>query len=249
MKRKGKPPPRISTVVEGLDTSIIIDPWRLHMTLGIMALEPDESLTSASEGTVVVPDVSASTNALDLTKLVTESLSCDSSKGGTTPKEAVTQPLRLERVRVAPASANTLRPPRKTIISALELLTSLKPSISDILSGSNGVEIPLEILNVFNTERMRVPNAKPSIISHVEDPNIAVEKGGIRKEEGADVGAGVLFLGSRQGQAQNGERRKLERVCGKYLNPECIGSSIQPDYLLTITNQNLFIKLSKKRVI
>ena len=67
-KREGKPPPRISTGIERLGTSIIIDPQRLHMMLGIMALEPDEPSMSVSEGTVVVPDDSAFTNALDLTK-------------------------------------------------------------------------------------------------------------------------------------------------------------------------------------
>lgn len=68
------------------------------MMLGIMALEPDEPSMSVSEGTVVVPDDSAFTNALDLTKsdhnmAVMESLPCDSSKGESISKETVTEPL------------------------------------------------------------------------------------------------------------------------------------------------------------
>jgi hypothetical protein len=162
------------------------------MTLGVMALEPDEPSTSVSQGTVVLPGDSSSTTT-----------------------EPVTEPLEQAAAEGSP-SADTPSPPRKTVTSALELLTSLKPSISDILSGSNGVEIPLGILHVFNTERMRVPNAKPGAPSIVEDLNSAIEKGSTRNEEEADVGAGVLFLGPRQGQVQNDdERRKLQRVCGK----------------------------------
>jgi hypothetical protein len=222
-KRKGKPlPPRISTVVEGLDTSIVIDPWRLHMTLGVMALEPDETTPiAASESPVIVPE-SSSTNPLDLGKsdrdmAVTDSLPCNSSKR-VISQETVTEPLDQTTVEEATSPGpNTSTLPRKTITSALELLTSLKPTISDILSGSHGVEIPLDILHVFSTERMRGPNTKPAAASrpHIEDANNPVKKNSTLQEEGTDVGAGVLFLGPRQGQPPNDDRRKLERVCGK----------------------------------
>ncbi|KAF8175548.1 hypothetical protein BJ912DRAFT_1147050 [Pholiota molesta] len=36
---KGKRPLRVSSIVDGLDSSIVIDPRRLHMTLGVMALQ------------------------------------------------------------------------------------------------------------------------------------------------------------------------------------------------------------------
>ena len=73
--------------------------------------------------------------------------------------------------------------------------------------------------------------ATRSIVSHVEDPNIAVEKGSIRKR--VDIDAGVLFHGPCKGQPQNDERRKLERVCGKVpqpvFTPQGLESSIQPN--------------------
>jgi len=208
-------------VVEGLDTSIVIDPWRLHMTLGVMALEPDETPIAASECPVIVPD-SSSTNFLDPAKsdrdmAVTDPLPCNPPKVDIS-QETVTEPLDQTTVEESTSpGTDTPTLPRKTITSALALLKSLKPTISDILSGSNGVEIPLEILHVFNTERMRGPNTKPGTVSrpHIDDPNSAVEKPSTCKEESTDVGAGVLFLGPRQGQPPNDDRRKLERVCGK----------------------------------
>lgn len=218
-KKKGKPPPpRISTVVEGLDTSIVIDPWRLHMTLGVMALELDETPIAASESPVIVP-YSSSTNPLDLGKsdrdmAVTDSLLSER----VISQETVTEPLDQPTVEEATSPGpDTPTLSRKTITSALELLTSLKPTISDILSGSDGVEIPLDILHVFNTERMRGPNTKPGAAGrpHIEDANNPVEKSSTVKKEGTDVGAGVLFLGPRQRQPPNDDRRKLERVCGK----------------------------------
>ncbi|KIM37152.1 hypothetical protein M413DRAFT_31091 [Hebeloma cylindrosporum] len=200
-KGKGKPSPRISTVIEGLDTSILIDPRRLHMTLGVMALEPDVPSPSASE--VLIPD-SCPTNG-DMA--VTDSVSCDPSKSEAIPKEII-----AEEVSVADNPSR----PRKTVASALELLTSLKPSISDILLGSSGVDVPLEILNVFDTRRMRGgPSIKPADAIN-EDPTIPIEQSDIPDDkEGIDeiVGAGVLFLGPREGRPQNDdERSKLERV-------------------------------------
>jgi len=196
------------------------------MTLGVMALEPDEPPVSisASEGTVV--EESTPMNPLELTEYHQEmEVTCDPANGEFISKEDIPESLEQSTIvdsTSSSTSAKTPSPPRKTITSALALLTSLKPSISEILSGSNGVEIPLEILHVFNTERIRGPkNTKSGAIaghpidSLVQDPNTALPQKG--NEEGADVnvGAGVLFLGPREVQLQNDERRKLERVCGK----------------------------------
>jgi len=160
-------------------------------------------------------------NPLEVTKCDQEmEVTCDPSSGESISKENVPESLEQSTIVDSTSiSAKNPSPPRKTITSALALLTSLKPSISDILSGSNGVGIPLEILHVFNTERMK--NTKSGAIaghpigSHVKDPNTALPERG--SEEGTDVnvGAGVLFLGPRKVQPQNDERRKLERICGK----------------------------------
>ena len=47
IKGAAKGNPAVSSLIDGLDTSIIIDPRRLHLTLGVMSLEPvDQSLTT-----------------------------------------------------------------------------------------------------------------------------------------------------------------------------------------------------------
>jgi hypothetical protein len=40
---------RKSSLVEGFDSSILIDPRRLHMTLGVMALEQDDDSVEPTE--------------------------------------------------------------------------------------------------------------------------------------------------------------------------------------------------------
>jgi len=114
-------------------------------------LEPEETSTAAAEGTGIVhqlPTVpySSSTSPLSVT---------DASPCGPSPRQAVS------RGAVAGSSRHTPTRPRKTVKSALNLLSSLKENISDILSGSDGVEVPLEVLDVFGTEPMRRPSTKP----------------------------------------------------------------------------------------
>lgn len=120
--------------MEGLDSSIVIDPVRMHMTLGVMALEVDDVGTSSRRG--------------------------------------------------------------KTPASALALLASLSPQISQILNGDKGVKVPLEVVDVLKTEKIR--------------------QGGPRDNE--NIGAGVLFLGPREitTNTMDGERRKLMDVCGTH---------------------------------
>lgn len=183
------------------------------MTLGIVALEPEETSTAAAEGTGIVhqsPPVpySSSTSPLSVT---------DASPCGPSPRQAVSRGAVAGSSRhIIEGSKSSAHTPRKTVKSALNLLSSLKETISDILSGSDGVEVPLEVLDVFGTEPMRRPSTKPGaagsmMISRVVDPNLAVADG--NKEEEVGVGAGVLFLGLGQIQTENEERRKLERVC------------------------------------
>ena len=117
--------------MEGLDSTIVIDPVRMHLTLGVMALESEDD---------------------------------------------------------AAAVAGTSSQHPKTVSTALALLASLSPRISQILDGERGVKIPLDVLDVLKTEKMR--NGKD-------------EK----------IGAGVLFLGPQE-SAISPERRKLRDVCG-----------------------------------
>lgn len=130
---------RTSPYVEGLDSSIVIDPVRMHMTLGVMALESEDA---------------------------------DKSHEG----------------------PGTLSHQRKTVSTALALLSSLSPQISQILNDEKGIGVPLEVLDVLKTEKM--PSSKTG--------------------EGENIGAGVLFLGPRESSrhTMSDERRKLMDVCG-----------------------------------
>ena len=168
-----------SSLVEGLDSSILIDPRRLHMTLGVMALEQDD-------------------DSVDITKA---------------PETTTAQ----------------LRFPKKTVSSALYLLNSLKPRISEILQFGKGVKVPLEIMHVLKTEKMRL-NTKGN-----------QGEGGYRKEEASGrkrngisedgrgggsgpynviqekeaIGAGVLYIAPEiKNQSANMDLRKLIQVSG-----------------------------------
>lgn len=135
---------RTSPHVEGLDSSIVIDPVRMHMTLGVMTLE--------AEGNDVVAN----------------------DEGGETSSHQ-----------------------RKTVSTALALLASLSTQVSQILEGEKGVKVPLEVLDVFKTEKLRTRGPRES-------------------GEDEKVGAGVLFVGPRESSriTMDDERRKLMDVCG-----------------------------------
>ena len=82
---------------------------------------------------------------------------------------------------------------RRTVSTALALLASLSSQITEILNGEKGVKVPLEVLDVMKTEKMRTKVPR----------------------ETENVGAGVLFLGPRESSRNNmdDERRKLMDVC------------------------------------
>jgi len=87
---------------------------------------------------------------------------------------------------------------RKTVSTALTLLASLSTQISQILEGEKGVKVPLEVLDVFKTEKLRT-------------------KGGPRESGKIEnIGAHLLFLGPRESSriTMDDERRKLMDVCG-----------------------------------
>ena len=121
-----------SSLVKGLDSSILIDPRRLHMTLGVMALEQDdESLKKLTQGpTMTIPSISLPTNPSLLTQ----------SQPFLSPASAPTTPLGAK--------------PEKTVSTALYLLHSLKPRISEILNCDKGIKIPLEVMHVLKTQNM-----------------------------------------------------------------------------------------------
>ncbi|TEB27248.1 hypothetical protein FA13DRAFT_1736636 [Coprinellus micaceus] len=111
--------------IAGLNGSIVIDPRRLHLTLGVMALEEEEgpAPTSASH-TARSP-----------------------GQRGPHPADSVfTDP----STRTTPTDPSHHPPiePKRTITSALVLLRSLRPQISTILAGAR-VKFPLEKMDVF----------------------------------------------------------------------------------------------------
>lgn len=109
--------------ISGLDPTIVIDPRRLHITLGVMALDKEEEADTLNQ-------------------------EANSANPTTEPDPSAT-----------PADAP---PAKKTVATALELLTSLKPRITSILSHTSSsstssaeaatrhsVQIPLNHLDVF----------------------------------------------------------------------------------------------------
>jgi len=150
---------------------------------------------------------------------------------------------RLSRLQIKGSSLPSPRTPR-TIDTALSLLASLKPRITEILNGSKGVDVPLEVLDVMKTEKIRVQKNEFTRASEVRssvDPeesgkgeldaskegNVSSNVDGRPPEESVpgtpkrvepQVGAGVLFLGPSHVPAQNQDegRRKLMTICGSF---------------------------------
>ena len=168
-----------SSLVEGLDSSIIIDPRRMHMTLGVMALEQDNDSVEPTE----VPET-------------------------TTPQGHL---------------------PKKTVSSALYLLDSLKPRISEILQCDKGIKVPLEVMHVLKTEKMRLntkenqgegrdrkeeaSGRKRNRISEDERRGDSGPYNDMQEKEA--IGAGVLYISPEiKNQAVNTDLRKLIQVSG-----------------------------------
>ncbi|KDR77687.1 hypothetical protein GALMADRAFT_209962 [Galerina marginata CBS 339.88] len=220
-KRKVTPSP----IVQGLDTSIVIDPRRMHMTLGVMALslevdDPEAKANSAPDDPVTTPPSSVPTTLRavslnqtmqvdgegasrlsipNLTSLPQDPTAIHSQMEMEAEQRPIVQSVvaptlnaptasELERqseLEAATLTSNPISPPKqKTIASALALLASLKPRISEILGGSKGVCVPLEVMDVMKTERMRI---RPT--NQAREP---IGKGKEKeKEVGGDAGGGV----------------------------------------------------------
>ena len=168
-----------SSLVEGLDSSILIDPRRLHMTLGVMALEQDDDSvhpTEASETSIAQGHL-----------------------------------------------------PKKTVSSALYLLNSLKPRISEILKFDKGIKVPLEIMHVLKTEKMR-SNTKGNQVGGEDrkEEKSGRKQNGISEDgrrdgsepydvikEKGPIGAGVLYIAPEiENQSVDIDLRKLVQVTG-----------------------------------
>jgi len=183
---------RHSPIVEGLDSTIVIDPVRMHITLGVMALAPDAA-----------PDKSPAERSLS-----------PSAMGTPGPNQAVGNPLSPTSTSTPGGTVGLANMPEastasslRTVSTALILLRSLRPRISEILDGTKGVKVPLEILDVLKAERMRRKNQQnDKSLRDVANPGVE------------EVGAGVLFIGPAD--ASNGvldeEGRKLTEVCGMF---------------------------------
>ncbi|PPQ64972.1 hypothetical protein CVT24_008160 [Panaeolus cyanescens] len=186
---RGKP--RISTLIEGLDSTILIDPIRMHMTLGVMTLETDDP-----PQTETVDQSSTGPEPEGITQEAATAPSGDQSTS--TPSDTLEQP-----------------PPRRTIATTLELLKSLQPRIMEILDGEKAVHVPLDHLDVLKTERMRPkkgkdaqqPVAGDSVATGVATTDAPAEE---VKEK---VGAGVLFLGPSHDYHKDETGRKLKEIC------------------------------------
>ena len=167
-----------SSLVEGLDSSILIDPRRLHMTLGVMALEQDDDSVDPADA----PEISATQDHL----------------------------------------------PKKTVSSALYLLNSLKPRISEILQFDKGIKVPLEILHVLKTQKIRVnTKGNKGVGGDRKEEASGTKRDGIAEDERRGdsgpyvipekkaIGAGVLYIAPEiKNQAVNIDLRKLIQVSG-----------------------------------
>ncbi|KAF8172721.1 hypothetical protein BJ912DRAFT_1148040 [Pholiota molesta] len=225
---KGKRPLRVSSIVDGLDSSIVIDPRRLHMTLGVMALQK-EPIPPAAAPTVEVPAPPRPT-------LPTPSTPTPTAPPTNSTSDDASQMIPAEHhdPEVSP-TPEPAEPPR-TVTTALALLRSLQPQISAILDGSSGVQVPLEVLDVLKTSWITAPRPRRetnaaahhdsdahAATQHDGDPPIAEEDQStsgnhaepVQEAEHVDkVGAGVLFVGPRHvaRAEEDDERRKLREV-------------------------------------
>ncbi|KAF8147870.1 hypothetical protein B0H34DRAFT_738528 [Crassisporium funariophilum] len=229
-----------SSLVEGLDSSIVIDPRRLHMTLGVMALEPEPVLEDRADAgglktQAINLDIVTTEESIDTTKEESATMAgIDVALGATPASLSDSSP--AANPRLNPITSNTdaatdllagsIPPSRspepsptfakKTVSTALALLRSLQPAISLILDGEKGVKVPLDVLDVLKTERIRrrhdVPPASDGAGGGAASG--ASEGSGEREEREEKVGAGVLFVGPAAASSRGEEDvGKLMRVC------------------------------------
>ena len=115
---------------------------------------------------------------------------------------------------------------KKTVSSALYLLNSLKPRISEILQCDKGIKVPLEVMHVLKTKKMRL-NAKGNQGDRKEEAS-GRKRNGISEDgrggglephnvmqEKEAIGAGVLYIAPEiKNLGVNTDLRKLVQVSG-----------------------------------
>ena len=177
---KGSKPKVVkSSLVEGLDSSLLIDPRRLHMTLGVMSLERDDDSVVPTEA----PETTTAQGHL----------------------------------------------PKKTVSSALYLLHSLKPRISEILQSDKGIKVPLEIMHVLKTQKMPLNTKGNKGVGGNGKGEVSERKRNEISEDGRQggsgpfnaiqgkeaIGAGVLYVAPEiRNEGVNIGLRKLIQVSG-----------------------------------
>ena len=204
-----------SSLVGGLDSSIIIDPRRLHMTLGVMALEEDDGSaqvpTKGPESTISTQGLSDSVSTTGNLQPPASIFSSIYSTPTSLPaNQFIFSDRSLDQSQsllspVSPLTTSPSQSSKKTVSTALGLLNSLKPRISEILEGDKGIKIPLEVLHALKTEKMWINTKKKT--RRVGDKEEA--SGGKRNEDSSprspgpyndhtadkgNIGAGVLYV-------------------------------------------------------
>ncbi|KDR77647.1 hypothetical protein GALMADRAFT_409741 [Galerina marginata CBS 339.88] len=193
--------PTPSPLVQGLDTTVIVDPRRMHITLGAMTLYPDLE---------PVPESHSQTQ------------STTEGAGARPPRAFFTTMNPSFSVQLTEEQKKSI----KTVKTALALLASLKPRISEILDGSKGVNVPLEVMSVMRPER--IPGRPGAVQRELKGKGKERAAGGLWKmsvgagmragEEDEDgevnVGASVLFVAPKKvaKEVENEDRRKLREV-------------------------------------
>ncbi len=122
------------------------------MTLGVMALEPEAEETANTD---ILPAPSG--QAQEPEDLESNTLSLSLSE---IPPSSRNSTMNTNTIPTHKSALGTpFAAPRKTVSTALALLQSLQPAISNILRGEMGVQVPLTALDVMKTIPMRLPTS------------------------------------------------------------------------------------------
>lgn len=226
-----------SSLVGGLDSSILIDPRRLHMTLGVMALEEDDGLVEMPTKRPETSDPQNASSKSMTTNLQPPASTVSSIQASPTSPPA-SQPVSSHRPftqsqhSLAPATPPTTplsTSTKKTVSTALYLLNSLKPRISEILDCDRGVKLPLQVMHVLKTEKMWINSKKRTIrAADKKEGAGGGERNEVDEHGGRDdprlphnddmpekeaIGAGVLYVAPDiRNEGVNKDLRKLIQV-------------------------------------
>ena len=154
------------------------------MTLGVMALEPDAE-EAASTGVSLSPSGLQAQEPGDPLKSGTLSLSL--SETSPSSRDAAVNTSTIPTYDSSSTLTTLFPAPRKTVSTALALLRSLQPAISNILRGEMGVKVPLTALDVMKTIPMRPPTST-SVPANVADAGSNTQT----SAEGESLGAGLV---------------------------------------------------------